>query len=97
MVAELAQLVEIAESYRSDLNKKIHINLIENGPRVLAAFPERISRAVEVQLKKLGINVMLNTQVIAAEANGLRLTKDKFKEEFTTYSTSSTSTSELLD
>lgn len=80
LVAELAQLVEIAESYRFDLNKKIHINLIEHGPRVLAAFPERISRAVEVQLKKLGINVMLNTQVIAAEVNGLRLAKDEFIE-----------------
>lgn len=80
LVAELAQLVEIAESYRFDLNKKIQINLIENGPRVLAAFPDRISHAVEAQLKKLGINVLLNTQVIAAEQNGLRLAGDAFIE-----------------
>lgn len=78
LVAELVQLVEIAESYRFDLNKKIHINLIENGPRLLAAFPERISRAVEDQLKKLGINVLLNTQVIAATKEGLQLADQQF-------------------
>lgn len=80
LVAELAQLVEIAESYRFDLNKKIHINLIEHGPRVLAAFPERISRAVEEQLKKLGIHVLTNTQVVSAEKNGLQLADGQFIE-----------------
>lgn len=78
LVAELAQLVEIAESYRFDLNKKIHINLIENGPRLLAAFPEKISRAVEEQLKKLGINVLNNTQVTSAEKEGLHLSDGQF-------------------
>lgn len=78
LVAELVQLVEIAESYRFDLNKKIKINLIENGARILAAFPEKISRAVENQLKNLGINVLLNTEVIAAEKEGLRLADGQF-------------------
>jgi len=73
LVAELAHLVEIAESYRFHLDKKTQINLIENGPRILAAFPERISLAVEKQLKKIGINVLTNTQVIAAEQGGLKL------------------------
>ncbi len=80
LVAELAQLVEIAESYRFDLNKKIKINLIENGAKLLPAFPEKISLAVEDQLKKLGIKILTNTQVIAAEKEGLKLANGEFLE-----------------
>jgi len=74
LVAELVQFVEMADNYSQfDLNKKIKINLIENGPYLLPAFPQKISSAVENQLKKLGINVLLNTKVIAAEEEGFRL------------------------
>lgn len=73
LVAELVQLVEVAESYRFDLHQKIKINLIENGPRILSAFPEKISLAVEKQLRKLGINVLTNTEVAAACEEGFQL------------------------
>lgn len=74
LVAELVQFVEMTDSYTQfNLNKKITINLIENGPHLLPAFPEKISKAVKEQLNKLGINVLLNTRVIAAEADGFRL------------------------
>lgn len=74
LVAELVQFVEMADNYSQfDLNTKIKINLIENGSCLLPAFPQKISGEVEAQLKKLGINVMLNTKVTAAEEDGFRL------------------------
>ena len=55
--------------------KRLHIHLIEAGPRILPALPERIAISAKRELLKLGVNVRENTQVKAATENGF-ITKD---------------------
>jgi NADH:ubiquinone reductase (H+-translocating) len=38
----------------------VTIDLIESGPRVLPAFPEKASRAAEARLRKMGVNIFTN-------------------------------------
>lgn len=56
-------------------SKQLKVTLIEAGPRILPALPERISAAAHKELTGLGVDVKLNTAVISAEAKVLR-TKD---------------------
>ncbi|MGP1665206.1 MAG: NAD(P)/FAD-dependent oxidoreductase, partial [Rhodanobacter sp.] len=51
--------------------ENLDITLLEAGPRLLAALPERISHAVRKDLRQLGITVKTATAVARAEANGL--------------------------
>lgn len=53
----------------------LQITLIEAGPRVLQALPERISQSAHATLKKLGTTVMTSTAVKEVTADGLH-TKD---------------------
>jgi NADH dehydrogenase len=55
--------------------KDMHITLIEAGPRVLPALPERISVPVHKTLEKLGVKVMTNAAVSEVTEDGLK-TKD---------------------
>lgn len=74
LAAELVQLVDVAEGYGAKgLGAGISISLIEAGPRLLAAFPQDISAETCARLRSLGIKVLLNTQVKAANADGLVL------------------------
>ncbi|KDN97420.1 NAD(P)/FAD-dependent oxidoreductase [Pseudomonas donghuensis] len=52
--------------------KDMHITLIEAGPRVLPALPERISVPVHKTLEKLGVTVMTNAAVSEVTADELR-------------------------
>ncbi|WP_434729084.1 NAD(P)/FAD-dependent oxidoreductase [Pseudomonas soli] len=52
--------------------KDMHITLIEAGPRVLPALPERISVPVHKTLEKLGVTVMTNAAVSEVTADGLK-------------------------
>jgi NADH dehydrogenase len=51
--------------------ENMHITLIEAGPRVLPALPERISGPVHKTLEKLGVNVMTNAAVSEVTADSL--------------------------
>jgi len=74
LAAELIQLTEVAESYGAHgLASRIHITLIQSGPRLLDAFPPSISEAVEAKLQKLGVKVLTNTRVLSADAEGLSI------------------------
>ncbi|WP_434120026.1 NAD(P)/FAD-dependent oxidoreductase [Pseudomonas fortuita] len=55
--------------------KDMHITLIEAGPRVLPALPERISVPVHKTLEKLGVKVLTNAAVSEVTEDGLK-TKD---------------------
>lgn len=55
--------------------KRLHIHLIEAGPRILPALPERIATSAKRELLKLGVIVRENTQVKAATEHGF-ITKD---------------------
>ncbi|MGY4494523.1 NAD(P)/FAD-dependent oxidoreductase [Pseudomonas sp. TE3610] len=50
----------------------LRITVVEAGPRVLPALPERISQPVHQTLTKLGVNVLTNTAVKEVTADGLR-------------------------
>jgi NADH dehydrogenase len=53
----------------------LKVTLIEAGPRILPALPERISTAAHKELQHLGVDVKLNTAITSAEKNLLH-TKD---------------------
>lgn len=74
LAAELVQLVEAAVGYGArGLAERITVNLVESGPRLLAAFPEDISEATRRRLGTLGIRVLTEARVSAVEADGLVL------------------------
>src|SRR5690606_10482307 len=78
LAAELVQLIECSVAYGANgLAEHITITLIESGPRLLAAFPEDISAATQSRLETLGIRVMTNTRVTAAEADAFVLDGDR--------------------
>ncbi|MBU2886680.1 NAD(P)/FAD-dependent oxidoreductase [Gilvimarinus agarilyticus] len=71
--AELHHAVEKFHTYGFDAidNKNINVTLIEAGPRILPALPERISTAASRELAKLGVNIKLNTRITSATTEGL--------------------------
>ncbi|WP_394147076.1 NAD(P)/FAD-dependent oxidoreductase [Shewanella atlantica] len=70
--AELYHVTEMLKIY--GLNKmtaeKLNIHLIEAGPRILPALPERIASSARRELGKLGVNVMENTRIAKAIPEG---------------------------
>ncbi len=54
-----------------DPDKHIRIHVIEAGPRILPALPERLSQAVEHELDKLGVTVHVNQRVIEVSKVGI--------------------------
>lgn len=56
-------------------SKRLRIELIEAGPRILPALPERIATSAKLELSKLGVNVREHTQVKEATEHGF-ITKD---------------------
>ena len=81
---ELAGAIsDIAKLYmRHDFRQidpgKARVVLIDNGPRILAAYPPDLSAKAEAELKELGVEVHTNTQVTGVgagwvEAGGQRM------------------------
>lgn len=56
----------------------MRITLIEAGPRVLPALPERIARPVHQTLEKLGVTVLTGAAVSAVTAEGLKTADGNF-------------------
>jgi NADH dehydrogenase len=74
LAAELIQLANTAESYGTKgLAARIKITLIESGPRLLAAFPEKVSEVTKARLAELGVTVRVATKVVAATEQGFVL------------------------
>lgn len=53
--------------------RKIHVDLIEAGPRLLPNMPKDASRMVARQLKRLGVNLYLNSRVSAETVDQLKV------------------------
>ena len=53
----------LTHEFRSIDPARAHILLLEGGPRVLATYPEDLSRSAEQQLKRLGVDVRTSTMV----------------------------------
>ncbi len=75
--AELYNAVEelAAYGYKNLTRDNLKVSLVEAGPRILPALPERISAAAHGELSKLGVDVRTATFVSEATAEGLK-TKD---------------------
>ena len=65
-IAEIASHA-LTHEFRSIDPKRTHVTLIEGGPRVLAAYPEDLSRSAEEQLRRLGVEVRTNEMVTKVE------------------------------
>src|SRR5690606_31464414 len=75
--AELHHAVHEIHNYGFNAvsNEHLHVTLVEAGPRILPALPERISAAAHSELLKIGVDVKLNTMITSASKEGLH-TKD---------------------
>ncbi|WP_119395789.1 NAD(P)/FAD-dependent oxidoreductase [Salinibius halmophilus] len=71
--AELVSAAETVKQYGfKEVNaSKINISLLEAGPRLLPALPERISYAAARELSEIGVTVRTGNMVTSAEANTL--------------------------
>lgn len=58
--------------------ENMRITLIEAGPRVLPALPERISQPVHRTLEKLGVRVLVGSPVSEVSAEGLKTASGEF-------------------
>lgn len=74
--AELHKATRALVSYnleRIDPERDIRLNLIEAGPRILPALPERISGAAHRLLDGLGVRVRTGARVTGVTAEGVQL------------------------
>jgi NADH dehydrogenase len=51
--------------------KRLQVTLIEAGPRILPALPEKLSQAAHEELEALGVRVLTSTKVTAATADSI--------------------------
>jgi NADH dehydrogenase len=70
-LAEITHHV-LAHEFHSIDPRSAHILLLEGGPRVLAVYPEDLSRSAEEQLRRLGVDVRTNTMVTQIEPGAVR-------------------------
>lgn len=68
-LAEIARHT-LREEFRSIDPARAKIRLVEAGPRVLASFPESLSRKAQTQLERLGVEVQLGAPVQDIDAQG---------------------------
>lgn len=75
--AELNHVVDVVKIYDIDnqQGQPLHINLIEAGPRILPALPEKIAESAKKELEKLNVTVNTSTMITEANAQGF-VTKD---------------------
>ncbi|HXH62227.1 MAG TPA: NAD(P)/FAD-dependent oxidoreductase [Fimbriimonadaceae bacterium] len=69
-IAELARRA-LAKDFRRAHPEKARIVLLEGGPRLIPAFPERLSKACERSLQRLGVEVRLKTFVGSIDEDGV--------------------------
>ena len=70
-LAEIARHV-LANEFRTIDPKHTRVLLVEGGPRVLASYPENLSRSAERQLGKLGVEVHTSALVTGLEPGRVR-------------------------
>ena len=81
LAAELRKALRLLVTYgldQIDPERDIEIHLIEAGPRILSALPQRIADAAAELLKGLGVQVRCGTPVSAVRADGLELRDGSF-------------------
>jgi NADH dehydrogenase len=71
-VAELARRA-LVRNFRVIDPRQTRVLLVEAGPRLLANFPEELSRYTQRALERLGVEVRLGRPVTECDAGGVRL------------------------
>ncbi len=76
--AELHHVTELLKNYGMPnmTPKRLRITLIEAGPRILPALPERISASARKELSRLGVEVKEDTRIQKATADGFITSDD---------------------
>lgn len=71
LAAELHHAVTMLHRYghRQLSRERLHVHLIEAGPRILPALNERVAAAAHSRLEIMGVNVYTSTQVTQAREN----------------------------
>jgi NADH dehydrogenase len=81
LAAELHKATRTLVSYgldRIDPERDIRLNLIEAGPRILPALPERIAESATQLLFGLGVKVRTASRVTGVTAGGVQLASGEF-------------------
>ena len=78
-VGELARHT-LRRDFRNIRPEESRVLLVEGGPRLLAAFPEKLSGAARRSLERLGVEVLCNTLVDRIEAGRVALRKKNAAE-----------------
>ncbi|MGI4975970.1 MAG: NAD(P)/FAD-dependent oxidoreductase [Janthinobacterium lividum] len=74
LAAELRRHMDILGGYAAGGTRTaLRLTLVEAGPRLLPAFPERISGQALQVLRGLGVDVRVGTKVVGADAGGVVL------------------------
>ena len=74
LAAELKHAIDMTARYGSpDLPGRLRLTLIESGPRLLPAFPEKVSAAAARTLADLGVEVRVGAMVSGADEAGFSL------------------------
>jgi NADH:ubiquinone reductase (H+-translocating) len=71
-ISEIARHA-FTHEFRNIRPESTHVILLEGGPRVLAAYPEDLSRSAEAQLRRLGVEVRTNTLVTGIDSDGVHI------------------------
>jgi NADH dehydrogenase len=71
-IAELARHA-LARDFRNIQPGKAKVLLIEAGPRLLTAFPERLGAYAQRRLERLGVTILLNSPVQQVSQRALRV------------------------
>ena len=71
--AELFHVADLLRTYGMPLmsGKRIRVTLVEAGPRILPALPDRIANNARKELAKLGVELKENTRIVSASDEGL--------------------------
>ncbi|MFT5721583.1 MAG: NADH dehydrogenase [Motiliproteus sp.] len=82
LAAQLHHVANLSRAYgMPEMSaKRLKIAIIEAGPRLLPALPERIANAARQALQKIGVQIHENTRVMRAEKNGFVNADDELIE-----------------
>jgi len=74
LAAELYNAASALQQYGLEIfdEKRLKVTLIEAGPRILPALPERLAAAAQAELEKLGIRVLANARVTEVSADAIQ-------------------------
>ena len=79
-IAELARQT-IAADFRHIDPRQARVLLVEAGPRLLPALPERLSGFAKRALERLGVEVRLETMVTGVDADGVTMGAERLPAE----------------